>query len=372
MRYDVTILGGGLAGLSLAIDLKKRGYSILVIEKGAYPRHKVCGEYISMESFDYLKRICPSLPTEDLPVINKFKLTSISKDEFNTVLDLGGFGISRYLLENLLYTEAKDAGVVFALNEKAIEVKFDVNDEYYYVFTNSNNYISSIVCNSSGRKSNFEAKENFNTNEGTNYVGVKYHIKIERNAAQIEIHNFPGGYCGISNVEDGKSCLCYIVNSKMLKNAGNSIPELEKKYLHQNNNLKNIFSVAEFITKTPVTISGINFKIKIPVYDNVFYLGDSAGSIAPITGNGMSICLRSASVLANYIDEHLAGKITKQQLIENYRSFWNKEFSTRIKLSRYFQKLSEFPFLTKLSIQVFKLFPQVANRVIKLTHGKPF
>ena len=103
IKYDVAIIGGGLAGLSLSIDLKKRGYSVLVIEKGNYPRHKVCGEYISMESHDYLLSICPTITSYELPFINNFKLTSTGKREFQTSLDLGGFGISRYLLEDLLY-----------------------------------------------------------------------------------------------------------------------------------------------------------------------------------------------------------------------------------------------------------------------------
>jgi flavin-dependent dehydrogenase len=59
MIYDVAIIGGGIAGLSLSIDMKKRGYKVIVIEKGTYPRHKVCGEYISMESHNYLQNICP-------------------------------------------------------------------------------------------------------------------------------------------------------------------------------------------------------------------------------------------------------------------------------------------------------------------------
>ena len=63
MKCDVAIIGGGLAGLSLSIDLRKRGFSVVVIEKGNYPRHKVCGEYISMEG-DYVDHPVhgPSLP----------------------------------------------------------------------------------------------------------------------------------------------------------------------------------------------------------------------------------------------------------------------------------------------------------------------
>jgi flavin-dependent dehydrogenase len=105
MRTDIAIIGGGIAGLSLSIDLKKRGYNIVVIEKGDYPRHKVCGEYISMESYNYLHKICPTLFEFKLPKINNFKLSSTGKKEFNTALGLGGFGISHYFLQRLKIME---------------------------------------------------------------------------------------------------------------------------------------------------------------------------------------------------------------------------------------------------------------------------
>lgn len=370
MMYDVAIIGGGLAGLALSIDLKKRGYHVIVIEKGNYPRHKVCGEYISMESHNYLQKICPALSTIDLPMITNFKLTADTNKEFNTKLDLGGFGISRYLLEEILFKEAEKQGVEFMLNTKAQDINFDSIKNFYRIKTNGSIINSSLVCNSTGRKSNL--KTSGTTNIGSNYVGVKYHIKIPRNPNLIEIHNFPGGYCGISNIEEDKSCLCYIVNAKYLNKVKNSIPELEKNFLFENGNLAKIFTTAEFVFNEPVTVSGINFLIKEPVTANSFFLGDAAGSMAPITGNGMSMGLRSASTLANNLDQYFLKKITKQQMVEDYTQFWNKEFSTRIKLSRHLQHLSESSFLTNRTIELFNLFPSLANSVIKLTHGKPF
>src|SRR4051812_973813 len=102
MKFDVIVIGGGLAGLSLALDLKKRGHNIALIEKGNYPRHKVCGEYISNESRNYLFLLCPALQELKLPAINNFKITTTNGSSFETPLEQGGFGISRYLLEELL------------------------------------------------------------------------------------------------------------------------------------------------------------------------------------------------------------------------------------------------------------------------------
>jgi len=372
MKCDVAIIGGGLAGLSLSIDLRKRGHDVVVIEKGSYPRQKVCGEYISMESHEYLHRICPSLLDYNLPPITNFKLSSTSRNEFQTKLDLGGFGISRFLLEELLYTEATKQGVVFMLKCKALDIGYDKIDDIYRIKTISGDVNAKLVCNSTGRKSNFETKERETNGSGTNYVGIKYHVKIDRDPRFVEIHNFPGGYCGISGIEENKTCICYIVNSKMLKNVENSIPNLEKKYLFQNANLKIIFNTAEFLFKDPVTISGINFKTKSPVSDNVFFLGDSAGMIAPVTGNGMSMALRSASVFASMADQYLSKSISKQELIANYAGFWNKEFSSLGNLSPHFQKLSEYPVLANMCIKLFKPFPSLAKGMITKTHGKPF
>lgn len=93
-----------------------------------------------------------------------------------------------------------------------------------------------------------------------------------------------------------------------------------------------------------MSISGINFNIKRPVEDDTFYLGDAAGCIAPVTGNGMSMALRSASVLANQLDTFFHQKISKAELIENYAEFWDHEFATRVKHSRYFQNFPNIPF----------------------------
>ena len=52
--YDIAVVGGGLAGLSLSIQLAKAGYDVILFEKEKYPFHKVCGEYISLESWNFI------------------------------------------------------------------------------------------------------------------------------------------------------------------------------------------------------------------------------------------------------------------------------------------------------------------------------
>ncbi|MCH5683888.1 NAD(P)-binding protein [Niabella sp. W65] len=105
--YDIGIAGGGLAGVTAAIQLRKKGYAVALWEKNKYPFHRVCGEYISKESWNYLQSCGIDLPALELPEINKLEVSAPNGALLKSRLDLGGFGISRYRLDYLLYEEAK-------------------------------------------------------------------------------------------------------------------------------------------------------------------------------------------------------------------------------------------------------------------------
>src|SRR4029078_13052170 len=103
----------------------------------------------------------------------------------------------------------------------------------------------------------------------------------------IALHNFENGYCGISKIEENKYCFCYLTAEKNLERCGNSIPEMEKQVLCRNRHLKMIFENAEKLSQSPVTISQVSFDKKEQIHNHVLLVGDAAGMIAPLCGNGM-------------------------------------------------------------------------------------
>src|SRR5258707_2369614 len=98
-QYDLAIIGGGLAGLSLSIQAAKKGYRVVLFEKESYPFHKVCGEYISMESWDSLVGLGLPLKDWELPKITQLYVTAPNGESISASLPLCGFGISRYKLD---------------------------------------------------------------------------------------------------------------------------------------------------------------------------------------------------------------------------------------------------------------------------------
>ena len=128
-QYDVTIIGGGLAGLALSIQLGKLGYRVALFEKEAYPFHKVCGEYISMESWDFIESLGLPLSSMNLPIIKNLVVTAPNGTALQEILPLGGFGISRYTLDALLKDIAVEQGVIVYENCKVIDVHF-LNEQF--------------------------------------------------------------------------------------------------------------------------------------------------------------------------------------------------------------------------------------------------
>src|SRR5258706_13989761 len=109
--YDIAITGGGLAGLALSIQAAKKGYRVILLEKEKYPFHRVCGEYISLESWDFLEELGVDLHELGVSTIKKLQVSSQNGKILHQDLPLGGFGISRYKLDHELAKLALSSGV---------------------------------------------------------------------------------------------------------------------------------------------------------------------------------------------------------------------------------------------------------------------
>lgn len=366
--YDCIIAGGGLAGLSLAMQLSTKGRKVLILEKNSYPFHKVCGEYLSMESYAFLERLGIPLRAMALPRINRLLLTSTDGDEVMTDLDLGGIGISRYVLDEALAKAARAQQVTVKENVKVNGYRHI--EDLVTVQTNSGMYTGRILCASFGK----HPPGNFHKpgQAAENWVGVKYHVRYPFPEDRIALHTFKDGYCGISRIEGGLCCLCYLVNASRLKENGGDISLLEKTILSQNSHLRQIFRQAEFISHTPVTVSNVQFSLRKPVSDKIFYLGDSAGCIAPLSGNGMSMALRASFILSGELNRYFDGRQTLDDSLEQYQRSWIRQFRKRILLGQYLQYLFCKPALTGLFISIMSRLPFLRKRIVRNTHGLPF
>ncbi len=371
--FDVIIVGGGLAGLVNAIRLGRRGFRVAVFEKNTYPFHKVCGEYISNETLDFFHNDLKINPFDYGAVaLNEFRLTSPQGNAFTVGLELGGFGISRYTLDHVLFEHAQKLGVRFFLSTKITEIGQE-NTGYFVRTSKLEKYNSRILIGAYGKRSHLDKKLRRKFfQKRSPYVGVKYHIRTDLHSdTQIALHNFVDGYCGISRIEAGKYCLCYLTTRQNLRKTG-TIQNLENQVLKRNPFLKELFERSEFLYEKPAVINEISFAAKTQTENGILMCGDSAGMITPLCGNGMSMAIHGAKIMSDFVPLFLENQISEHELHQNYTKMWHHFFASRLRFGRIIQQYFGDPFLSEVLVKTAQKIPSFARLLVRLSHGKSF
>ncbi|MDE3252680.1 MAG: NAD(P)/FAD-dependent oxidoreductase [Bacteroidota bacterium] len=373
--YDIAIVGGGLAGLTLSIQAADAGYKVILFEKEAYPFHKVCGEYISLESWDFLQRCGLDLNHWSLPIIRSLRISDGRGRIYDFKLPLGGFGISRYKLDHSLSLLAKEKGVTLLTGTRVSNITY--SSGLFELETGVGVFSSKVAVGSFGKRSNLDLKWNrafvlTRPSKMNHYIGVKYHIRYPHPSDTIALHNFHNGYCGISQIEDTTCCLCYLTTADNLKQSNQSIPVMEREILSANPRLADIFSKAEFLYSQPLTISQVSFQQKTQVENHVLLLGDAAGMITPLCGNGMSMAMHAGKLAMESIPLFLKGVIDREEMELRYTRQWQEQFGLRTKIGRWVQYFFGNTTTTSIFLKSMHAIPALSRELIRHTHGQPF
>lgn len=366
--FDVIIIGGGLAGLAASIHLSKHSFNVLLLEKNTFPHHKVCGEYISNEVLPYLNFIGLNPFNEGAINITTLHLSTHKGQVMETKLPLGGFGISRHKLDFLLYTEACKKGCIKIDTVNKIHKK-----ENIYEVTTKNNglFYSKSVWGAYGKRSNLDLQLNRTfVKYRTPWIGIKAHYEYHLEKNIVALHNFKGGYCGLSNVEDNKVNACYLVSHKIFSKY-NSIEKFQQEEMSKNPILKHFFENSKLLFNKPLAISQISFQKKSPIAQNIPMLGDSAGLIHPLCGNGMAMALHSAKIACElFIKINPKTGLEFQKFENEYKTLWSKNFNRRLFFGKQIQKILLNENATQWAVKIATQIPIVIPTIIKQTHGK--
>ena len=368
-QIDVIIIGGGLAGLTSAIHLCKAGKAVLLIEKNPYPHHKVCGEYLSKEVIPYLQWLDADPYTLSPIEISTLQVSTESGRSCKIKLPLGGLGISRYVLDEYLYQNAKAAGCIM-VQDTVKDVTF--SGDRHRVRTNSGAYEAQLVLGAYGKRSGLDHKlKRAFIQAKSPWLAVKAHYKTNFPCGLVALHNFHGGYCGVSRVENGMTNICYLVDYESFK-SHKDLNKFQEAVLFRNKYLRQILESGELSFDAELTISQICFGSKELVQEHVLMIGDTAGLIHPLCGNGMGMAIHAAQICSTLILDFLAGGIKSRATLEHrYRQQWKSSFSNRIRMGRILSAVMNKEPLADTIMSGLVRFPQVLAPVIRMTHGSP-
>jgi len=367
---EILIIGGGLAGLTAAIHLQKFGLNVTLVEKQAYPHHKICGEYISNEVLPYLKWLDIDIEKLSPASITNLQFSSNSGKIISTKLPLGGFGLSRFTMDYLFYQIARQRGVnVF---QDTVEDVIFSNDQFVVKTLSGQHFSAKQVIGAYGKRAPIDIKlERKFILRRSPYLAVKAHYRSNFPDHLVSLNSFKGGYCGLSKVEQDKLNICYLADYESFKKHKN-IKSYQEKILYQNKYLKYVFENSEMIFDAPLTISQISFEPKEPVTYHILMVGDTAGLIHPLCGNGMAMAIHSAKIVSELLIKRFSGEIKSRTALEkNYTAKWKSLFSSRLRMGRMLAAILKNDTVERFAMQTVNNMPFLLKQIIKHTHGQP-
>ncbi|NRF92464.1 NAD(P)/FAD-dependent oxidoreductase [Paenibacillus frigoriresistens] len=372
---DVAVLGAGIAGSSLAKSLADRGWETVLIDRKQFPRHKVCGEFLSPESQSMLNSLGLHELVESLQpsLIHRSRLIFSNGDALEIPFPGIALGVSRYSLDAALHSSALSSGVLVHTATTVTSVRPD--KEGYTIEAKQGAerkifrvraVVSALGANCHsvlpGRRPNNTIKNSF--------IGVKSHFRGLAMEPVVELYFFDGGYLGISPIEGGIFNVAALLKWNAFQNTEKTILGLIDAACRRNPKLYQKLANAVPVPGTQAAVAPVDLNRKLLAWDLIPLVGDAAVMIPPLCGDGMSMALRSASLCAPLADSFLRGQISLREWQHEYSQSIEREFKSPLRWGRLLQWLLGVPILPRLLLSAAQVTPGLAYGLLQATRLK--
>ncbi|MBI3645275.1 MAG: FAD-dependent oxidoreductase [Acidobacteriales bacterium] len=313
--YDLIVIGGGPAGTSAAITAAREGWRVLLLERGRFPRHKVCGEFVSAESLALLKWLLGDAEQDLLQRSLQLSESRIFLDGRTVRIPVNppAASIARYDLDLALWNAAQKTGVT-ALQETTVQGIERENG--FRVSASAGEFCAGAVINASGRWSNLRRAENHSS--GFRWLGLKAHFHGTMEPS-VDLYFFDGGYCGVQPVRGpaGET----LVNVCALFRPGVAATLEDVLHCHPLLEARSRSWTAAF---SPLSTFPVILQDPRPVSGHVLNAGDAAGFVDPFVGDGISLALRGGNMAARSLSPFLRGECEQEQSLEEYTQSYRR------------------------------------------------
>lgn len=381
MKPRIAIVGAGPAGSSLSIRLAQNGFDVFLIEREKFPRHKLCGEFISPECFGHFASLGVLDTMTSAGGDRVFETSFYSPNGRSVTVPSLVFGeeralsLSRAEMDLQLMDRAKQSGVQVFESSVPIELREDKGKlTGLLVRTADGNNVSidaDVFVDATGRAAALSRllKKSSTTRQAipvrSRFVGFKAHLRNANLApGRCEIYTFRGGYGGITNVEGGLVNLCFLINAEIVREFKSDADEIVRKVVMRSTRAKSALSgavpVGEWLA---VAVNSFGRKPLNPAI-NLFTVGDSAAFIDPFTGSGMLLALESSELLAEAITENAHNPAT---IAEHYSRNYSRRFGSRLRIASLLRRAAFVPFLATLAITFAGASVEITNLLARFT-----
>jgi len=339
----ITIVGGGLAGLTLGIGLRQRGVPVTVWEAGHYPRHRVCGEFISGRGQETLSRLGLRELFERAGAVNARTAAFFSATRSTPPRSLPAPAIclSRFTLDQLFANEFQKLG-----GELCAGQRWPAGG--VHASTGSDRPKPELqpegVVRATGR--HLRPTEN-----GWRWFGLKVHARNVPLTADLEMHVSPRGYVGLCRVNGGAVNICGLFRRR----AGMSgSPQNWREWLRgqAGSPLNQRLAAAEFEENSFCAVAGISLRPQHAAARDACCVGDAITMIPPVTGNGMSMAFESAELAIEPLAAWSRGGISWTEASRTAAQRCDAAFARRLMWAKWLQRMMLTPSLQNVLIRL--------------------
>ena len=324
--YDLIIAGAGPAGCACAITAARSGARVLLLDKDRFPRHKVCGEFVSPEALGLLEWLLetrtfgsrPELPCSRIFFADRIATLPISPPALS---------IMRFDLDAELLKAARKAGA--HAEEGATITRVD-EGRVFTVVTADKTFTARAVVNASGRWSQLKQQP-----AGTEkWLGLKAHFREADPARSMDLYFFDGGYCGVSPVRENVINACCLVRADVAR----SLDEVLARHPALWRRSRDWQAVI-----APLSTSGMHFQVPQTEAGGMLLAGDAAAFIDPFAGDGISLALHSGTLAGQALAPFLQGKTSLAQAREDYRRNYRRHLAPALRHAGWVRRLLSAP-----------------------------
>jgi 2-polyprenyl-6-methoxyphenol hydroxylase-like FAD-dependent oxidoreductase len=311
----LTIIGGGIAGLSLGVGLRRRGVPVTIIEAATYPRHRVCGEFISGVSPETLASLGVADLLDDAEVCRETAWHDASGPILRKTLPSPALGISRFRLDRRMVDRFRELGGELREGERYRENGAAPEGHLF----------------ATGRSRDVTSP----------WLGLKGHLIDYPLEADLEMHLGDGGYIGLSRIEDGRVNACGLFRRRSdlhVQGSGALLAYLTACGLGK---LATRLDRAGLDPESLTGVSAFQFGRQEKSESGSVRLGDRFSIIGPFTGHGMSMAFQSAAIVLPLLRDYAGGGIGWDEVVRRSDSLLSRSFRRRLGVSRLVH-----PFLT--------------------------
>jgi menaquinone-9 beta-reductase len=397
MKYDVIIVGGGPAGSAAAIVLASSGARVALLEARRMPREKLCGEFITPECFPILSRL-GVLGTVLASGANRITTLTLSVPQVPLItasirdFSPGGesaLGLSRKRFDAILFEEAARSGAeciegVAVRNCTFGECGADGVEGVRLRESTPVKFQGSIIIDASGKNSRIAATADRRApqSRGSRLYAVKTHLeRVAGVEDQVELNIFPGGYGGLSRVEDGTTNVCLITTDDVLKKSGHDRSKILRDTIMKNPLARERLGSAK-IAGEWLTVGPLSFGTRHLSRDRVIAVGDASGMIDPFTGTGIQIALRTGEAAAEAIlsETGIVGDDSDGRRPEptpsgmsrvrsRFASDYDNQFAKRLRAARLLRHVAFSPRAAMVLGGLLSVWPGLALKVLRATRA---